>query len=149
MLSVRKLLLLFSCYVTSNSLWPLGLQHAMFPWISLSSRVCSNSCPLSWWCYPHPLLSPFSPAFNVSQHEVFSNKSALSGGQSIGASISSVLPKNIQGWFPLGLTGMISLPSKGLSRVFSSTTVQKQQFFGTQVSLWSNSHICIWLQKKP
>ena len=134
----------------SNSLGPPGLQHARFPWISLSSRVCSNSCPLSQWYYPHYLLSPSSPAFNFSQHQVFSNESALLGGQSIGASASaSVLPKNIQGWFGLGLTGMISLPSKGLSRVFSSTTVQKQQFFSTQVSLWSNSYICVWLQKKP
>ena len=148
-LVIRKLSLLFSCQVASNSLWSPGLQHARFPWISLSSRVCSNSCPLSRWCYPYHLLFPSSPAFNLSQHEVFSNESALSGGQRIGASTSaSVLPKNIQGWFPLGLTGMILLPSKGLSRVFSSTTVQKQQFFSTQVSLWSNSYICIWLQKK-
>ena len=71
-------------------------------------------------------------------------------GQSIGASASaSVLPKNIQGWFPLGLTGLISLQSKGLSRAFSSTTVGKHQFFSAQPSLWSNSHICTWLLEKP
>ena len=73
-----------------------------------------------------------------------------SGGQSIGASaLASVLSMNIQGWSPLGLTGWISLQSKGLSRVFSNTTVQKHQFFGTQPSLWSDSHICTWLLEKP
>ena len=73
-----------------------------------------------------------------------------SGGQSIGASVlASVFPMNIQGWFPLGSTGLISLLSKGLSRVFSSTTVWKHQFLGTQPSLWSNSHICTWLLEKP
>ena len=73
-----------------------------------------------------------------------------SGGQSIGASASaSVLPMNIQGWFPLGLTGLISLMSKGLSRVFSNTTVQKYQFLNAQPSLWSNSHVCTWLLEKP
>ena len=104
----------------SNSLRPHGLQHARFPCPSLSLGVCSNSCPLSWWCHPTVSSSdaPFSscPAlgcFPVSQ--LFA-----SGGQSIGAS-ASVLPVNIQGWVPLRLTGLISLLSKGLSRVFSST----------------------------
>ena len=74
----------------------------------------------------------------------------ISGGQNIGASaLAPVLPMNIQGWFPLGLTGLISLLSKGLSRVFSNTTVRKQQFFSTQPSLWSNSHIHTWLLEKP
>ena len=94
----------------------------------------------------HPLLSPFPAAFNPSQHHCL----FVSGGQSTGPSASaSVLPMNIQGWFPFGLTELISLLSKGLSRVFSSTTIQKHQFFGTQLSLWSNSHICTWLLEKP
>ena len=91
----------------------------------------------------HPLLFPASGSFPMSQF-------FASGGQSIGASASaSVLPMNIQGWFPLGLIGLISLQSKGLSRVFSNTTVQKHQFFSTQASLWSNSHIHTWLLEKP
>ena len=88
----------------------------------------------------------------ISSIRVFSNKSQLlaSGGQSTGALASaSVLPMNIQDWFALGLTGLISLLSKGLSRVFSNTTVQKHQFFGAQPSLWSNSHIHTWLLEKP
>ena len=104
----------------------------------------SNLCPLSWWCHPTisscitlsscPQSFPASGSFPVSQLFV-------SGGQNIGASASaSVLPMNIQGWFPLRLTGFISLESKGLSRVFCSTTVWKHQFFGAQPSLWSNSH---------
>ena len=99
----------------------------------------------------HPLSSPSPPAFNLSQHQVFSNESVLpSGGQSIGGSASaSVLSMNIQGWFPLVLTDWISLQSKGLSRVFSITTVQKHQFFSVQPSLWSNSHIHTWLLEKP
>ena len=104
----------------------------------------------------HPLSSPSPPAFNHSQHQgLFQWVSSLrqfsaSGGQSIGVSASaSVLPMNIQGWFPLGWTGWISLQSKGLSRVFSNTTVQKHQFFGAQLSLYSNSHIHTWLLEKP
>ena len=94
----------------------------------------------------HPLLSLSPPAFNVSQHQgLFQWVSSLpSGGQSVGASaFTSVLPMNIQDWFLLGLTGLISLQSKGLSRVFSNTTVHKHQFFGAQLSLWSNSNIHI------
>ena len=84
---------------------------------------------------------PVSESFPVNWH-------FASGGQIIGASVSaSVLPMNMQGWFPLGLTGLISLQSKGLSRVFSNTTVQRHQFFSAQPSLWSNSHICTWLQQ--
>ena len=102
-----------------------------------SSGVCSNLCPLSWWCHLIlccPLLLflqsfPASGSFPMSQ--LF-----ISGGQSIGVSASaSVLPMNIQGWFSLGWTGWISLQSKGLSRVFSNTTVQKHYFFGAQLSL--------------
>ena len=96
----------------------------------------------------HPLLSPSLPAFNLSQHQGSFQMSQffISGGQSIGISASaSVLPMSIQDWFPLGLTDFIFLQSKGLSRVFSNTTVQKHQFFGAQLSLWSNSHIHTWL----
>ena len=100
----------------------------------------------------YPLSSPSPPALNLSQHQGFFPMSWLSssGGQSIGVSASaSVLPMNIQGWFPLGLTDLISFLSKGLWRVFSSTTVWKHQFFGTQPSLWSNSHMHTWLLEKP
>ena len=128
----------------SSSLQPCGLQHARLPCPSPTPRACSNSCPYSWWCPPTisssvvlfsscPQSFPASGSFLMSQF-------FTSGGQSIGVS-SSVLPMNIQDWFPLGWTGWISLQSKGLSRVFSSTTVQKHQFFGAQLSLWSNSHI--------
>jgi len=133
-------ILLFSCSVLSESLWPHERQHARLPCPSLSPRVCSNSCPLSQWCHPtsSSSVAPFSSclqSFPASGSTPMSQLFAL-GGQSIGASDSaSVLLMNIQGWFPLGLTGLISLPSKGLSRVFSSTTVWKHQFFGTQPSL--------------
>ena len=98
----------------------------------------------------HPLSSPSPLALSLSQHQGLFPVSQLftSGGQSIEATAStSVLPVNIQDWFPLGWTGLISLQSKGLSRVFSNTTVQKHQFFGAQPSLWSNSHIRTWLLK--
>ena len=130
----------------------------MIPWTakrqafspSGSPGVCSNSCPLSQWCHPTisssvvpfsscPQSFPASGSFPVSQ-------TFASGGQSIGAS-ASVLPMNSQGWFPLGLTGLISLLSKGLSRVFFSTTIRKHQFFGTQPSLSSKS-FCTWLLEK-
>ena len=122
--------------VMSNPLWPHGRQHARLPW---TPRACSNSCPLSQWCHPAisssvipfsscPQSFPASESFPVSQLFTW-------GGQSIGDSASvSVLPMNIQDWFPLGWTGWISLQSKGLSRVFSSTTVQKHQFFSAQPS---------------
>ena len=100
----------------------------------------------------YPLSSPSPPAFNLSQHQGSFPVSQFfpQGGHSIGVSAStSILPMNIQGWFPLGLAGLMSLQSKGLSRVFSSTTVQKHQFFGAQTSLWSNSHIRTWLLEKP
>ena len=148
------LLLFFSRSVVSESLWPHGLQHARLPCPSLSHQVCLNSCPLSQWC-PPTILSTVAPFSSCSQSFPGSRsfpKSCLfaSGGQSIGASASAtVLPMNIQGWFSLGLTGLISLLSKGLSRVFSSTTVRKHQFFSAQPSLWSNSHICTWLLEKP
>ena len=144
----------FSRSTASDSLRPQGLQHARLPCPSPTPRACSDSCPSSWWCHPTILSSvisfssctqsfPASGSFPMSQF-------FTSGGQSVGASASaSVLSMNIQDWFLLGLTGWISLPSKGLSRVFSNTTIQKYQFFSVQLSLWSNSHIHIWLLGKP
>ena len=120
---------------------------------SLSPGVCSNSCPLSQWCHPtiSSSVTPFSScpqSFPASRSFPMSQIFA-SGGQSIGVSASAtVLSISIQRWFPLGLNGLISWQSKGLSRVFSSTTIQKHQFFSTQLSLWSNSHICTWLLEK-
>ena len=112
----------------------------------LFPRVHSNSWPLSWSCYltisSSTAPSPF--ASNISQHQVLYQWLFASGGQSIGAlAFASVLPMNIQGWLPLALTGLSPLQSKGLSRVFSSTTIGKHQF-GTQPFLWSNSHIHTW-----
>ena len=134
----------------SNSLWPHELLQARFlcPW--LSPWVCSHSCPLSQWC--HPTISssviPFSScpqSFPASGSFPMSQLFTL-GGQSIGASaLASVHPMSIQGWFPLGMTGVISLQSKGLSRFFRSTMVQKYQVFSTQSSLWSDSYIHTWL----
>ena len=125
------------------TLWPHGLQHARPPCPSPAPGVYSNSCPLSWWC--HPAISssviPFFfrlQSFPASGYFPMSQLFA-SGGQSIGAS-ASVLPMNIQSWFPLGLTGLISLHSKGLSRVFSNTTVQKHQFWA-QLSFYQLSHL--------
>ena len=148
---------LSSCSLVTESCLSLcdsnGLQHTRLPCPSLSSRVCLNSCPLSWWWHPTIASSvtlssscsqsvPASESFPVSQ--LFA-----SGGQSIGVSASaSVHLMNIQGWFPLGLIGLILL-SKGLSRVFSSTTIQKHQFFSAQLSSWSNSYIHTWLLEKP
>ena len=129
----------FSGSVLSDSLRPHGLQHSRPPCRSPTPRVYSNSCPLVGDAIQpsHPPSSPFPPAFNLSQIRVFSNKSVLHiRWPKIGVSAStSVLPMNIQDWFPLGWTGGISLQSKGLLRVFSNTTVQKHQFFSTQFSL--------------
>ena len=145
--------MLFSHLVMSNSLWPHGLQHARLPCPSLSLGACSNSCPLSWWC--HPTISSSAIPFSSCLRSFPASGSFLvsqlftSGGQSIRVSASaSVLPMNIQDWFPFGLVGLISLQSKGLWRVFSNSTVQKHQFFGAQPSLLSNSHIHIWLLEK-
>ena len=135
----------FSHSVMSNSLQPHELQHARLPCPSLSPGVCSNSCPWSQWYYL--TISPSAAHFSCPQSFPASEsfpKSQLfkSGGQNTGASVSAwVLPMNSQGWFPLGLTGLISLQSKGLSRVFSNTTIWKHQFLGFQSSIWSNSHI--------
>ena len=150
---MEKVSVQFSGSVVSDSLRPHGLQHARPPCPSPTPRVYSESWPLSRWC--HPTISssvilfssclqssPASGSYQMSQF-------FASGGQSIGVSASvSVFSMNIQDWFPLGLTGLI-LQSKGLSRVFSNNTVQKHQFFGTPLSLWSNSHIHTWLLGKP
>ena len=140
----------FSRSVLSESLWPHGLEHTRPLCPSPTSRVYSNSCPLSRWCHPTILSSviPFSSrlqSFPASGSFLMSQFFA-SGGQSIGASASAwVLPMNIQDWFPLRWTGWISLLSKRLLRIFSNTTVQKHQFFSAQLSLWSNSQIYAWL----
>ena len=129
----------FSHSVVSNSLWLHRLQHARLPCPSPTPGVYSNLCPLSWWCHPTSSSSviPFSRLQSFPDSGSFQmSQFFTSGGQSIGVSASaSVLPMNIQDWLPLGWTGWISLQSKGLSRVFSNTTVQKHQFFGAQLSL--------------
>ena len=151
--SWRDLSVQFSRSVT-DSLGPHGLQHIRSCCPSPTPGACSNSCPLSRWC--HPTVSSFVVPFSFCLQSLSASGCFLmslffmSRGQSIGVSAStSVLPKNIQDWFPLGLTGLISLQSKGLSRVFSNTIVQKHRFFDPQLSLWSNSHIHTWLLEKP
>ena len=136
------------------TLQPHGLKHARPPCPSPTPRVYSNSFPLSRWCHPTisssviPFTSclqsfPAPESFQMSQF-------FTSAGQIIGAAApTSVLPMNIQDWFPLGWTGWTSLQSKGLSRVFFNITVQKHQFFSTQLSLKSKSHIHTWLLEKP
>ena len=121
-------LLLFSHSVMSDSLQPHGLLHARLPCPSPSPGTCSNSCPFSQWCHPAILSSvvPFSSCIQSfpASGSLPVNQLFASGGQNVGASASaSVPPMNIQDWFPLGLTGLISLQSKGLSRVFSNSTV--------------------------
>ena len=130
----------FSHSVMSESLRPHEPQHARSPCLSPTARVYVNPCPLSQWC--HPTISssvvPFSSCLQSCLASGFFQMTQLfaSGGQSIGVSAStSVLPINTQDWSPLGWTGWISLQSKGLSRVFSNTTVQKHQFFSAQLSL--------------
>ena len=129
------------------TLWPHGLQHARLSSPSLTPRAYSNSCPSSQWC--HPTISssviPFSSCLQSfpASGSFPTGRLLPSGGQSIGTSASaSVFPMTIQCWFPLELTGLIFLLSKGPSRVFSNATVQKHQFFSAQPFLWSNSHIC-------
>ena len=143
------------CYsLSASSLWSHGLQHARLRCRSLSPRVCLNSCPLSQWYHSTVAssITPFSfPQSSTASGSFLMSWLSASGGRSIGASaLASGLPINIWGRFLLGSTGLISLLSKGLSRVFSNTTVQKHQFFfGAQPSLESNSHICMWLLKTP
>ena len=143
----------FSHSVMSDSLRPHELQHARPPCPSPTPGVHSNSCPSSRWC--HQAISssvvPFSSCLqSLPASESFSMSQLFaSGGQIIGVSASaSVLPMNTQDWFPLEWTGWISLQSKGLSRVFSNTTLQKHQFFGAQLSSQSNSPIHTWPLEK-
>ena len=148
----------FSCSVLSDSLWPHGhshgLQHAGLPCPSPIPGACSDSCPLSQWCHP-TISSSVAPFSSCLQSSLASGSFQMSqfftsGGQSIGVSaLASVLPMNIQEWSPLGLTGWVPSKSKGLSRVFSNTTVQKHEFFGAQLSLESNFHIHTWPLEKP
>ena len=147
---ISLLPLFFSRSVVSDSLRSHGLQHTRLPCPSPTPGVCSNSCPLSQWC--HPTISssvvPFSSCLQSfpDSGSFPTSQLFISSGQSIGASASaSVVLMNIQDWFPLGWTGWISLQSKGLSSLFSNTTAQKHQFFSTQPSLRSNSHIHTWL----
>ena len=144
--SISLLLFSLRLFVT---LWTTACQASL----SLSPGVCSNLCPLSQWCYL--TISSSATLFSFCLHSCPASGSFpmswqfASGGQNIRASASaSALPMTIQGWFPLGLTGFISLQSKGLSRVFSSTTIQKHHFFSTWPSLGSNSHIHTWLLEK-
>ena len=139
----------FSHSVVSDSLWPHGLQHTRPPCPSPAPEVHSNSCPLNRWCHPTTSSSvgpfssylqsfPASGSFQMNQFFAW-------GGQSIRVSAStSVLLMSIQGWFPLRLTGLISLQSRGPSRVFSSSTIQRHQFFGVLPSLESSSHNHTW-----
>ena len=133
-------------------LWPHGLQHARPPCPSPTPGVYSDSCPLSRWCHPtisssvipfSCCLQSFSALGSFPMSRLFT-----SNDQTLGASaLVLVLPMNIQSWFHLGLIGLISLLSKGLSRIFSSTTFQKHQFFGSQTSLWLNSHVYMNTEK--
>ena len=139
----------------SDSLWPHGWQHIILPCPSPTPGASSNSCPLSQWC--HPTISssviPFSSrlqSFPASESFPKSQFFASGGCAKYWIFSFSVSPSNdIQDWFPLGLTGFISLQSKWFSRVFSNTAVQKDQLFSIQVSLWCNSHIHTWLLEKP
>ena len=126
-----------------HSLWPPGLQHARPPCLSPTLRAFSNSSSSSWWCHlifcrPLLLLPSIFPSIRVFSHE---SVLRIRWPKCWSFASASVLAINIQHWVPLGWTGWISLQSKGLSRVFSNTTVQKHLFFGAQLSLWSNSHI--------
>ena len=135
------------CSVTQPRLTlpPHGLQHARPPCHSPSFGVCISSCSLHWWCHPaissSEALFSFCPQSFPVPGTFPMSRLFESDDQNTGAS-ASVLPVNIQGWSPLRLTGLISLLSKGLSGVFSSTTVRRHQFFGTQASLQSDSHNC-------
>ena len=137
----------------SDCLQTHGVQYDTNSLSITNSRNMFRIISIIWWC--HPIMSSSVAPFSSSLQSLPVSRSFqmrpffTSRGLSIGASVSaSVLPMNIQDWFPLGLTGLISLQSKGFSRVFSNTTVQKHQFFGTRLSLWSNFHIHTWLLKK-
>ena len=153
-MSFWKICVQFSCSVVSDSLQHHELQHTRPPCPSPTPRTYPDSCPLSWWCHPAisssvvpfsscPQSLPASESFPMSQLFTW-------GGQSTGVSaLASVLPKNTQDWSPSEWTCWTSLQSKGLSRVFSNTTVQKHQFFSAQPSSQSNSHIHTWPLEKP
>ena len=154
MLNITNHSVQFSRSVVSDSLQSHELQHARPPCPSPTPGVQSNSCPLSWWCHPaisSPVITFSSCPQSLPASESFPMSQLFTwGGQSTGVSaLASVLPKNTQDWSPLEWTGWISLQSKGLSRVFSNTTVQKHQFFSTQLSSQSNSHIHTWPLEKP
>ena len=144
----------FSHSVVSDSLWPHELQHNRPPCPSPNLGVHSDLHPTNQWC--HPAISSSVVPLSSCPHSLPASKSFPMnqffawGGQTTGVSaFASFLPKKSQGWSPSEWTGWISLQSKGLSRVFSSTTVQNHQFFGTQLSSQSNSHIHTWLLEKP
>ena len=144
----------FSRLVVSDTLQPHGLQHTRPPSPLPTPGAYSNSCPSSQWC--HPAISSSVVAFSSCPQSLPASESFPMSqlftwdGQSIGVSaLASVLPKNTQDWSPSERTGWISLQSKGLSSAFSNSTVQKHQFFGTQLSSQSNSHIHTWPQEKP
>ena len=144
----------FSHSVLSNSLWSHESQHARPPCPSPTPRVHSDSNTSNQWCHPATSSSviPFSSCTqSLPASESFPmSQLFISGGQSTGVSaLASFLPKNTQDWSPLEWTGWISMQSKGLSRVFSNTTVQKHQFFSAQLSSQSNSHIHTWPLEKP
>ena len=134
----------------SDSLWPHRLKHPRLSYPPPTPKACSNSCPLSQWC--HPTISSSAVPFSSCLQSL-----PASGSFPMNQFFASVLEfqfkhqsfHDFQDWFLLGLTGLISLQSKGLSRVFSNTTVQKHQFLSAQLSLWSNSHIHTWLLEKP
>ena len=140
-----KTFLLFSHCVVSDSLWSRRLQHARLPCPSLSPGVCSHLSPLTWWC--HPTISSFVAPFSSCLQSIFSNELAVCFRWPKYWNLSfNISPSNeLSGLISFRVDWLISLLSKGLSRVFSSTTIQKHQFFGTQPSLWSNSHIHLWL----
>ena len=147
-------LLLASCPVMSDSLWPHGLQLARPPCPSPSPKVSPSSCPLHQWCHPaissSAALFAFCPqSFPASGTFPMSQLFASDDQNTTASASTSALPMCIQGWFPLRLTGLISLLSKGLSRVFSSTTVWKHQFFGFLSFLWFSSHNCTWPLGRP
>ena len=154
MLSITNHSVQFSCSVVSYSLWPHELKHVRTSCPSAIPGVHPNPCPSSRWCHPtissfvvpfssYPQSFPASGSFPMSQLFTW-------GGQSTGVSaLASFLPKKSQDRSPSGWTGWISLQSKGLSRIFSNTTVQKHQFFGAQLSSQSNSHIHTWLLQQP
>ena len=136
--------------VVSDSLWPHGLQHTRLS-CPPSPRACSNSCPLKRWYHPtiSPSVDPFSYLQYFPEQGLFQwVSSSHQVARVLELVLASVLLMNIQDLFALGLTVLISLQSKGLSRVFSNTTIQKHQFFSTQPSLWSNSHFHTWLLER-